>query len=732
MAAGGPHPFEALLPARPADGTLPATASAQAARRDRPGLRWAVVGLVLGAVGMFAASYFQPWWQMVLFAPQYPRGLHLEILLTGLAGDVREINMLNHYIGMTSLDHAAAFERAHAGFAIGALGVVVVALALQVGRRLNWLVVVPGLLFPLGFVVDSFAWMYSFGHGLDPRAPLHVPPFTPQLFGGGTIGQFYTWAGPSLGFWLALGGVGLLSMAAYLRWRVCARCPLAASCSHTCPRHLVQAPPLAPAPPFTALLALAAGALGLGGSLTACGRPEAAVVDQTIAARVSATTERDAGPQRRALPVGAVVARDGDDLRRLLLDAAGPAVIGLADRTYHGDYQVRRKVAIVGSGGSVLFGSGMGTVVQIKADGVELANVTVRNAGRRQTQEDAAISAIGTGIAVRHVDADRTLGGIALKQCQHCVIEACRITGVANASADGATAGVGHGGLAGDAIKLWESHDTRVERCVVHGSRDVVVWYSRRVLLDGNVVHGSRYGTHFMYAHDAVVRRSRVVGNVVGIFIMYSQRVLVEDNELAGARGAAGVGLGCKDSDALTVRGNWLVGNTTGLYLDRSPVAHDRTVHVTGNVVAQNAVALRLHSAQAGVQIAGNDIHGNGTVVEVDGGGDALGLDVRGNHWSDYAGYDLDGDGTGDVPFEIKKLSGDMTENHPDMKLLHGTLALGLVDAVARTLPVFATRLVLKDGAPAMDPGPLHGRSHRSGAVVRLAQQASDSQAEAQ
>jgi hypothetical protein len=67
-----------------------------------------------------------------------------------------------------------------------------------------------GALFPLSFIADSFFWLYRFGHELDPRAPLHLPQFTPQLFGNGTIGQFMTFATPQSGFWLAVAGVALL------------------------------------------------------------------------------------------------------------------------------------------------------------------------------------------------------------------------------------------------------------------------------------------------------------------------------------------------------------------------------------------------------------------------------------------------------------------------------------------------------------------------------------------
>jgi nitrous oxidase accessory protein len=205
-----------------------------------------------------------------------------------------------------------------------------------------------------------------------------------------------------------------------------------------------------------------------------------------------------------------------------------------------------------------------------------------------------------------------------------------------------------------------------------------------------------------MYAHDGVVRDSRLIGNTVGIFVMYSGRMQLEGNVLAGARGAAGVGIGFKESDDLTIARNWIVANTAGAYLDRTPRSPSQPVTFEGNVLALNQVALHLHSSESGVLVHGNDFRENVLAAEVDGGGDALGLDVSGNHWSGYEGYDLDGDGRGDVPFELKRLTSAMKDAHPELRLLEGTVAMGFIDAVAEATPVFATEKVLVDPAPLM------------------------------
>lgn len=196
--------------------------------------RWSVVALSLVAVGLQVASFFEPWWSIKLYAPQYPKGLRVVISLTGVSGDVREVDILNHYIGMSSLLSAAPTERRLAVWGIAFLAVAIVALTLVLGKKLGKLLAVPGLLFPLAFLADSFYWMYRFGHSLNPEAPIRLPPFTPELFGNGKIGQFMTFAQPMTGFWLAAGAFVALVAAMLLRARVCKRCVNAGACGAIC------------------------------------------------------------------------------------------------------------------------------------------------------------------------------------------------------------------------------------------------------------------------------------------------------------------------------------------------------------------------------------------------------------------------------------------------------------------------------------------------------------------
>jgi hypothetical protein len=199
--------------------------------------RWLVVALGVIGTMLNAASFTQPWWHFWLYAPQYPKGLELVIALRGISGDVHEIDLLNHYIGMEHLEYAAHTEIHYAGWGLVVVAVISAALAHAGGRKLTWLIPIPAVMLPLGFIADSFYWLYSFGHHLDPKAPLKIGTFTPQMFGNGKIGQFETFATPTIGFWLAVGGAVFIIGAAIVRWRVCANCRK--TCGWTCPRLLV-------------------------------------------------------------------------------------------------------------------------------------------------------------------------------------------------------------------------------------------------------------------------------------------------------------------------------------------------------------------------------------------------------------------------------------------------------------------------------------------------------------
>jgi len=174
--------------------------------------------LLIGATALIVASVFFPYWRMRLNAPQYPQGLFLTVYVDHLEGDIREIDGLNHYIGMASLRDAARIEREMGPLAMVAVVLMVASTAFIHGKWFAPLTL-PAMFLPLVFLGDMYYWLRRYGQGLDPRAALSgaVEPFTPAVLGHGTIGQFSTDASLETGFWLAVTGSVMINFGLHYR-----------------------------------------------------------------------------------------------------------------------------------------------------------------------------------------------------------------------------------------------------------------------------------------------------------------------------------------------------------------------------------------------------------------------------------------------------------------------------------------------------------------------------------
>lgn len=194
--------------------TVPTAASAASAQASPAlprqaagaGVRLAALELpLLVLAGMLlVGSIFLPYWNIRLFAPQYPKGLIIETWVNQVTGDVQEVDTLNHYIGMAKVEDAAVVERAVSRVAIPIVALLAVA---SYWLRGTWRLVarLPIMLYPIIFAADLFSWLYYWGHSLDPLAPLSssIDEFTPRILGVGYIGQFHTEASFTSGFYVA-------------------------------------------------------------------------------------------------------------------------------------------------------------------------------------------------------------------------------------------------------------------------------------------------------------------------------------------------------------------------------------------------------------------------------------------------------------------------------------------------------------------------------------------------
>jgi len=179
--------------------------------------RFVLPTLILGlAAFLLLISIFLPYWQLTLMAPQYPQGLRMEAYVNHVAGDVDEIDGLNHYIGMRSLKEAAELERSLSILMIGAIVLLLIG-SIYTHSPFALFFTVPAILYPILFLGDLYFWMHDFGMHLDPHAPLSnaVKPFVPPIIGEGFVGQFRTIASWQIGLFLSIAASVLIIAGLY-------------------------------------------------------------------------------------------------------------------------------------------------------------------------------------------------------------------------------------------------------------------------------------------------------------------------------------------------------------------------------------------------------------------------------------------------------------------------------------------------------------------------------------
>lgn len=404
--------------------------------------------------------------------------------------------------------------------------------------------------------------------------------------------------------------------------------------------------------------------------------------------------------ERAPIPEGPAVTISvlpGDDLQARIRALPAGSTVRLGAGTYAAPVHIDRPLTVEGVPGTVLMGQGKGTVLVIAADDVTLRGVRVTGGGADATTGDAGIVVDGDRFLLDGVTVDGVLIGIDVRQSDDGRITGSTIVGRADVPM----------GRRGDGIRLWESNRIHVERNHLLGSRDLVVWYSYHNRIAENHIEGCRYGTHFMHSDDNLVVGNDYDGDVVGVFVMYSERIVLRENRVTGAKGQAGVAFGFKESDDIEVDRNWVVGNTTGIYLDGTPHRIGGSAYVHDTLLAYNDTGLRMHGPTPGARFEGNELHENGIPVAVDGRSDALASTFEGNWWSDYAGYDLDRDGRGDVPYELRTLSGGLGASHPQVAFFADTPAANLLDFLAAAFPMLAPQPLVRDLSPRVGPSPL-------------------------
>jgi len=163
---------------------------------------------------------FVPIWNIDLNAPQYPEGIGLRIWISEITGknefDLNNINKLNHYIGMKTIEPDDIPELKIMPFIVWGLIIFGLISVLIKNRKLvlSWIIILL-IILCIG-LYDFYMWEYDYGHKLDKSAPIKVPGmvYQPPLIGTKQLLNMKTTSSPATGGYL-IGLSMLLSVASY-------------------------------------------------------------------------------------------------------------------------------------------------------------------------------------------------------------------------------------------------------------------------------------------------------------------------------------------------------------------------------------------------------------------------------------------------------------------------------------------------------------------------------------
>ena len=336
----------------------------------------------------------------------------------------------------------------------------------------------------------------------------------------------------------------------------------------------------------------------------------------------------------------------------------------------------------------VLDGQMKNGVLTVVADSVWIEGFIIQNVSTSYIEDHAGLHVSRSrGFTIKNNRLVNTFFGIFLEASYYGVVEGNEVIGEAVDQIN-----------SGNGIHLWQCKNILILNNTVRKHRDGIYFeFVDDSEIIGNHSEGNlRYGLHFMFSNHDLYQGNTFKNNGAGVAVMFSKFINMYDNVFKDNWGQASYGLLLKEIYDGELKGNVFDGNTIGINAEGS----NRLVF-TGNTFIQNGWAIKILGACFNNTVSENNFLYNSFDLAYSGG--LNDNTFNGNYWSDYAGYDLDNDGIGDVPYRPVKLFTYVVNQVPESIILIRSLFVYLIDFSEKVSPVF-TPDNLMDAEPKMYP----------------------------
>jgi nitrous oxidase accessory protein len=366
------------------------------------------------------------------------------------------------------------------------------------------------------------------------------------------------------------------------------------------------------------------------------------------------------------------------------INAAQPGdTIQVHAGTYNENLTLNKSLTLTGLNKPIVRGTGKGSTIIVTADNCTITGFIIEHCGSDLQQEDSGLLLKSNRNRIADNELRDILYGVYLLKSEGNTIERNTIRGRAELEM----------GDRGAGLHLWNSANNKLTDNTIAEARDgLYIQNSPSNHVARNRVTQTRYGLHYMSSDDNKFEDNIFSDNIAGAAIMYSKRIELRRNAFIHNRGFSSFGILFQDCDECVTENNFIINNACGVFLEAL-----RKSRFTNNVIAENDVAMQIYSSAAGCEFSGNNFVENLSPLQLVG----RETDTRWqkNFWSDYDGYDLDSDGTGDVAHKVQNVFEYLEGNFPRLRLYFNSPAAQALATAERTFPIIKGSS-LADAAP--------------------------------